>query len=142
MLLHRAPNEATINLAELIDKWQRANTSLPEKLGAVQTRDGLSIDMLKVKIFESICAADSMSQLAQSLDFWKNPFQVRTGSAPIKVGALTLAPVVTLMQITHKSSLCGFKLGSFEVDGDAVDFLPCPQASLVLLMTKPWKILI
>ena len=78
--------------------------------------------MMKVKLFEAICAADSMSQLAQSLAFWKNPFQVRTGSATIKVGALTLSPVAPLMQITQKSSPTGFKIGSFEVDGDAVGF--------------------
>ena len=72
---HLRYKEVTITLADLLDKWQRADTSSPEKLDAVQTRDGLSIDMLRVQIFEAICAADSMSQAAQSLEFWKHLFK-------------------------------------------------------------------
>ena len=62
------------------------------------------------------------------MEFWKNPFQVRTGSATIKVGALTLAPVAPLMLITQKSSPTGFEIGSFEVDGDAVGFFAMPSS--------------
>ena len=62
------------------------------------------------------------------MEFWKNPFQVRTGSATIKVGALTLAPVAPLMQITQKSSPTGFEIGSFEVDGGAVGFFAMPSS--------------
>ena len=71
-----------------------------------------------------------MTQLAQSLEFWKSPWQVRTGSAAIPVGALVLAPVVPLMQITTKSSGTAFKIGSFGVDGVDVllDFFAVPSA--------------
>ena len=128
-----SPIEATITLAELLDKWQRSKASLPEKLDAVQTRDGLSIDMLRVKIFESICAADSMSQAAQSLEFWKTPFQVRTGATAIKIGALTLAPMVPLMQLTTKCTTTAFKLGCFKPeDGEkSINFFAVPTGKSV-----------
>ena len=62
------------------------------------------------------------------MEFWKNPWQVRTGSAAIQAGALVLAPVVPLMQITTKSSGTAFKIGSFEVDGEPLDFFAVPSA--------------
>ena len=106
---------------------------LPRKLDAVQTRDGLSIDMLRVKIFESICAADSMSQAAQSLEFWKTPFRVRTGATAIKIGALTLAPMAPLMHLTTKCTTTAFKLGSFEPeDGQkSMEFFAVPTGKSV-----------
>ena len=38
--------------------------TVPMKLEVSQARTGIGIDMMKVKLFEAICAADSMSQLA------------------------------------------------------------------------------
>ena len=61
------------------------------------------------------------------MEFWKNPWQVRTGSLAIQAGALVLAPVVPLMQITTRSSGNAFKIGSFEVGGEAVDFFAVPS---------------
>ena len=54
-------------------------------------------------------------------------WQVRTGSSAIQAGALVLAPVVPLMQITTKSSEMGLKIGSFEVDEETVDFFVVPS---------------
>ena len=124
-----SPIEASIPLEELIAKWSLANVKhLPQKLPVSQARTGLVIDMMKGKLLAAICAVDSMTQLAQSLEFWKSPWQVRTGSAAIPVGALVLAPVVPLMQITTKSSGNGLKIGSKEVDGEAVDFFAMPPS--------------
>ena len=125
-----SPVEASIPLEELIAKWCPSSKAaqLPQKLPVSQARTGLGIDMMKGKLLEAICAVDSMTQLAQSLEFWKNPWQVRTGSAAIHAGALVLAPVVPLMQITTKSSGNGLKIGSFEVDGEAVDFFAVPSS--------------
>ena len=117
-----SPIEASITLEELITKWSSSKATLPQKLPVSQARTGLCIDMMRAKLLEAICVVDSMSQLAQSVEFWKNPWQVRTGSAAIQAGALVLAPVVPLMQITTKSSEMGLKIGSFEVDEETVDF--------------------
>ena len=123
-----SPLEASIPLEELITKWSSSKATMPQKLPVSQARTGLCIDMMKAKLLEAICAVDSMTQLAQSLEFWKNPWQVRTGSAAIQAGALVLAPVVPLMQITTKSSGTAFKIGSFEVDGEPLDFFAVPSA--------------
>ena len=122
-----SPVEASIPVEELITKWSSSKATLPQKLPVSQARTGLGIDMMKGKLLEAICAVDSMTQLAQSLEFWKNPWQVRTGSAAIHAGALVLAPVVPLMQITTKSSEMGLKIGSFEVDEETVDFFVVPS---------------
>ena len=122
-----SPVEASIPLEELITKWSSSKATMPQKLPVSQARTGLGIDMMKGKLLEAICAVDSMTQLAQSLEFWKSPWQVRTGKAAIQVGALVLAPVVPLMQITTKSSGNGLKIGSFDIDGEAVDFFAVPS---------------
>ena len=69
-----------------------------------------------------------MSQAAQSLEFWKTPFQVRTGATAIKKGALILAPMVPLLQLTTKCSSTAFKLGSFKhEDGEMMDYFAVPS---------------
>ena len=55
-------------------------------------------------------------------------WQVRTGSSAIQAGALVLAPVVPLMQITTKSSATAFKIGSPLVDEEPLDFFAVPSA--------------
>ena len=127
-----SPLEASIPLEELIAKWSSSKATLPQKLPVSQARTGLGIDMMKGKLLEAICAVDSMTQLAQSLEFWKNPWQVRTGSAAIQAGALVLAPVVPLMQITTKSSATAFKIGSPLVDEEPLDFFAVPNMEITV----------
>ena len=122
-----SPVEASIPLEELITKWSSSKATMPQKLPVSQASTGLCIDLMKAKLFEAICAVDSSGRQS-SLEFWKNPWQVRTGSAAIQAGALVLAPVVPLMQITTKSSEMGLKIGSFEVDEETVDFFAVPSA--------------
>ena len=64
-----SPIEASITLEELLGMWQLTKATLPMKLEVSQARTGIGIDMMKAKLFEATCAADSMTQLAQSLEF-------------------------------------------------------------------------
>ena len=121
-----SPLEASIPLEELITKWTSSKATLPQKLPVSEARTGLFIDLMKAKLFEAILAVDSGRY--NNLEFWKNPWQVRTGSSAIQAGALVLAPVVPLMQITTKSSATAFKIGSPLVDEEPLDFFAVPSA--------------
>ena len=59
-------------------------------------------------------------------------WQVRTGSSAIQAGALVLAPVVPLMQITTKSSATAFKIGSPLVDEEPLDFFAVPNMEITV----------
>ena len=125
-----SPLEASIPLEELITKWTSSKATLPQKLPVSEARTGLFIDLMKAKLFEAICAVDSGRY--NNLEFWKNPWQVRTGSSAIQAGALVLAPVVPLMQITTKSSATAFKIGSPLVDEEPLDFFAVPNMEITV----------
>ena len=115
--------ERTVPLEVLIKDWAVSKMEPPVELPSGQNRPhSVGVDAMKCRIFNAIVDADSMAKAATSISFWRKPDMVRAGSKTIPIGALTLAPVLSLNNITTKSNPTALHLGKHTVADKKVDF--------------------
>ena len=117
-------------MVDFLQKWALIQFEPPQKLESTESRSSIyDIDMVRTQIYAATRDADTVgNEFIASLQFWKKPDQVRTGSIQIPKGKLVLFPAVTLNSIGTKPGAATVSLGSFQVGGKKVAFYATPPS--------------
>ena len=98
------PDKVPVALDVLIEKWKTTKQEPPVMMdGGQQRPGGLQVDRQKGLVFRALLDADAKGGNKFPMLFWRKPDEVRNECA-IKVGQLSLFPVVPYTNITSKAS--------------------------------------
>ena len=115
-------------MVDFLQKWALIQFEPPQKLERTESRSSIyDIDMVRTEIYAATRDADTVgNEFIASLQFWKKPDQVRTGSIQIPKGKLVLFPAVNLNSIGTKPSAATVSLGSFQCGASKVAMFANP----------------
>ena len=111
-------------MVDFLQKWNLIQFEPPQLLQRTEFRSSIyDIDTVRAKIYAATRDADTFgNEFIASLQFWKKPDQVRTGSIQIPKGKLVLFPAVNLNSIGTKPTATCVSFGNFQVGGKKTAF--------------------
>ena len=135
--------QVTVKLAELIKDWTTTKADAAVKMNLSQQRSNtLNVDLQKSIVFKALIECDPKTAVQSNLVFLRKPDSVRVGSKKIQEGALVLAPIMSIINISTKNSASAISFGKFDIEGypQQVEFfgLPMPKPFFKVHRSTDW----